>query len=1151
VSEPAPTGSKPTSTVSRRGVVKNLVVVAIFLVFTMVVGVAFAYFGGTSIPGGNGAAASTTVTAGVTPTVSTPNASTVTVTWAASTLVTGQPVTGYLVKRYDSATLTAQTVLTACTGAIVATTCTENSMPTGSWRYSVTPTFATNWSGAESGKSVAVATVEKDGTAPVNVITSTPGTGASIKNQNTIYYRGSAAGSFTLTNALTDAASGPASSTTQTLTGTTTGWTHTASKVSTPSGGPYVSNAFSWAAGTTATPAEAVVGRDVADNSASTTLTFTNDITGPIAAVSYNNGYQAGRSVAVTFSSSDAGSGVATRQLQRSSAPLISATGICGTFSSFARIGPTNPTSVYTDSQVTNANCYMYRYVVTDQLGNPTIATTESVAKVDYRGATSATTGLLSQWRLGESYVASDSFTGTAGMSLTSRTGETGAGWTKWIPALVTANDSSNAVLSNGGRLRRDAPGGVTYFASGTPTLADYQVSTDVILKTSLAGDYAGVVGRAQLSDTTGQGTRYLAAYSTDYAAWVLTKSIAGTASVLGQYSQTLTADRSYAVTLDMRGTTIRLLVDGVERLSATDSAIPAAGRAGVLLGSGTAGVAPTGTTAMQIDNFHIIPRAADGRGSNSGLYLNTPTLGVTGAINGDPDTATAFDGTSEYVQMTNTSGLPVGASVRSVEAWFKTTSIAEQVVFSYGTRATNQEFGLWLESGGSILHAWGYSSDKQFTSTSPLNNGLWHQVVTTYDGGSIVVYVDGVSLGSQTATRSTLLDAYGFGIGAVITPGDTHSGGYFSGVLDEVSFYTTALTQATVMNHYALGTTDPADVAGPTGGSVDAAGLVGTGARYSTSTTLNLALAAGSDPSGIADSGAQLMRASGTLTSAGSTADGVCGTFGSYTQVGGDDPTSPVADTVAGDACYSYHYVVTDSLGNSTTYSSPGIKVETTAPATPTLSYSTLTNAYWSGPGSSVVYYRSAATSGSFTATASSTDAQAGIASYAFPAMGTNWTSTAGALGVVAYAWSGAPAAPGTKQVTATNNASLTSPNAPATLTADDSGPTASTVTNEAFTRATSTGITFTTGSDLGSGVGTRLLQRATATLTGSTCGTFGPFATVTNGTNPTSPLANTVANGNCYEYQYVVSDNVGNTSTATIPSTLRISRNWLAAGS
>ena len=245
------------------------------------------------------------------------------------------------------------------------------------------------------------------------------------------------------------------------------------------------------------------------------------------------------------------------------------------------------------------------------------------------------------------------------------------------------------------------------------------------------------------------------------------------------------------------------------------------------------------------------------------------------------------------------------------------------------------------------------------------------------------------------------------------------------------------------------------------------------------------------------------------------------------------------MTDTVADQACYSYRYVVMDSLGNTATYTSPGIKVETTAPAAPTLSYSTFTNTYGSG---SVVYYRSAATSGSFRVTAVGTDPKSGIASYAFPALGTNWTSTPGALGINTYAWSGAPAAPGTKQITATNNASLTSADAPFTLTVDNTAPTGGSVSYEASTKATSTNVSFTTGTDSGSGVGTRLLQRQSATLTGSTCGSYGSFTTVPNGTNPNSPLANAVAAGNCYKYRYVVNDNVGNSTTASSATVLKV---------
>ena len=76
-----------------------------------------------------------------------------------------------------------------------------------------------------------------------------------------------------------------------------------------------------------------------------------------------------------------------------------------------------------------------------------------------------------------------------------------------------------------------------------------------------------------------------------------------------------------------------------------------------------------------------------------------------------------------------------------------------------------------------------------------------------TYNGTTLTLYIDGVALPTQAATRNTVIDAYGFGIGAVINPADSNSGGFFTGSIDEVSFYTTVLSQATVTDHYQLGT--------------------------------------------------------------------------------------------------------------------------------------------------------------------------------------------------------------------------------------------------------------------------------------------------------------------------------------------------------
>ena len=429
-------------------------------------------------------------------------------------------------------------------------------------------------------------------------------------------------------------------------------------------------------------------------------------------------------------------------------------------------------------------------------------------------------------------------------------------------------------------------------------------------------------------------------------------------------------------------------------------------------------------------------------------------------------------------------------------------------------------------------MKAWGVgAADLDFTLASALNNGQWHQVAVTYNGTAVTLYVDGAFVGAQNSTRSTIIDQYGFSLGGVLVPIGANPGYWFAGSLDEVSFYSTVLSQAAITGHYQLGSSPAADFAGPSGGSVDASGLVGTGSRYAASTTLSLTLAKGTDPSGLAASGNQLLRSTGTLSA------GACSSFGAYTQVGTNDPTSPYTDTVADGACYRYQYVVADAQDNVTTYQSPDIKVDRTAPAAPTFAFSAFTNASATG---NTVYYRSGASTGALTVTASATDASSGIASYAFPGFGTGWTSAPGALGVNTYSWAAPnPATPGSPNVTATNNAALISSGSAITMTADSTAPTPGTITYaDGSVAATSVSVAFTTGTDSGSGLGTRLLQRAAAPASGATCGSYGAFATVTGGTNPTSPLIDTITAGNCYKYQYVVADNVGNQDTATSSS-------------
>ena len=75
---------------------------------------------------------------------------------------------------------------------------------------------------------------------------------------------------------------------------------------------------------------------------------------------------------------------------------------------------------------------------------------------------------------------------------------------------------------------------------------------------------------------------------------------------------------------------------------------------------------------------------------------------------------------------------------------------------------------------------------------------------------------------------------------------------------------------------------------------------------------------------------------------------------------------------------------------------------------------------------------------------------------------------------------------------------------------------------------------ITYTIGTDAGgSGLKTSSgkIQRASATLAAGACGTYGSFSDLVTEYDG-SYSDTTVTSGNCYKYQYLISDNAGNTS-------------------
>jgi hypothetical protein len=317
-------------------------------------------------------------------------------------------------------------------------------------------------------------------------------------------------------------------------------------------------------------------------------------------------------------------------------------------------------------------------------------------------------------------------------------------------------------------------------------------------------------VGR--LDPASSNGTFYAAVYDRSTLSWTLYSIVNSSKVSLGQSPQTLTPGWTYRLALDMTGmtgSTIRLLVNGVQQVSVTDTAITAAGRSGVAMGFGaTSSTTATDTTGMHLDNFTVTPPLADSKGTNNGDYLNGPTLGVAGAIAGDPNTAARFDGVSGF----GTVARQISDNF-SIEFWFNSTQgtgTGTGTAWSQGAglvdadvSGTNNDFGVSLRSDGKVVAGVGNPDVSIVSSAGGYNNGNWHHVVftRTKTTGALQLYVDGVLAGSATGNTASLTSPANINFGRIQSGSN-----YFLGSLDEVAVYNTALSGSTVTSHYNAG---------------------------------------------------------------------------------------------------------------------------------------------------------------------------------------------------------------------------------------------------------------------------------------------------------------------------------------------------------
>lgn len=186
---------------------------------------------------------------------------------------------------------------------------------------------------------------------------------------------------------------------------------------------------------------------------------------------------------------------------------------------------------------------------------------------------------------------------------------------------------------------------------------------------------------------------------------------------------------------------------------------------------------------------------AADAMGANNGTFVNAPTLGVPGLITGDADTAVSFAAaSSQEVTLPNN----VLSTNGTVEFWFKWTTGVTLV-------RSSSSSGAWIvgfDLSGTFAYRCGGVSTAYNTSktTAQVRNGNRHHLALTKTDGQSNVFLDGVSIASNTTAPNT----------AMVEPWHVSRNGtfgqYSDATFDEIAIYSRALTAAEVAEHYAAG---------------------------------------------------------------------------------------------------------------------------------------------------------------------------------------------------------------------------------------------------------------------------------------------------------------------------------------------------------
>ena len=192
--------------------------------------------------------------------------------------------------------------------------------------------------------------------------------------------------------------------------------------------------------------------------------------------------------------------------------------------------------------------------------------------------------------------------------------------------------------------------------------------------------------------------------------------------------------------------------------------------------------------------------------GDGTANGLNGTIGGATWVTAGKYGKALSFNGSGNFVTIADANALDLTTGM-TLEAWvYPTATATDWATALLKEQSGGLVYALYTADGANRPPA-GYvkvGTDRSVTGTSVLPLNTWTHLATTYDNSTLRLYVNGTQVASRSQSGPITTST-----GALRIGGNGVWGEYFTGRIDEVRVYNTALSQAQIQD----------DMANPVGG--------------------------------------------------------------------------------------------------------------------------------------------------------------------------------------------------------------------------------------------------------------------------------------------------------------------------------------------